>query len=121
MDFGISGLCTGLQTDASSGSLEYMAPENFNGSSKGVHPGVDVWALGCMLYGMVCGKLPFSDDHDSKIIDKICHGRIEYDEAGKKLSREIRDLIAKMLEVDPEHRVAVYDILDHPWMMGQKL
>jgi MAP/microtubule affinity-regulating kinase len=120
VDFGISGLSTGLSKDAASGSLDYMAPEYFNGSKLGVHPGVDVWALGCMLYGLVCGKLPFGDDSETKIIDRICSARFEYDEAGKKLSREVRHLISKMLEIDPEQRLTVYDVLDHPWMNNKK-
>jgi len=120
VDFGISGLCTGLDS-ASGGSLDYMAPEYFNGKIKGVHPGVDVWAMGCMLYGMVTGKLPFAGGDDQKIIDRITSGKVEYDEAGKKLSKEIRHLIAGMLEVNHEHRMNVYDILDHPWINGQKM
>jgi len=121
VDFGISGLCTGLRSDADGGSLDYMAPEYFNGSSKGVHPGVDVWALGCMLYGMVCGKLPFADDNDNKIIDRIKHARFDYDDAGKKLSREVRHLISRILEIDTEQRFTIHDILDHPWMNGEKM
>jgi len=121
VDFGISGLCTGLNSDANSGSLEYMAPEYFGGSSKGVHPGVDVWALGCMLYGMVCGKLPFADSSESKTIERIRSGKVEYDEAGKKLSREIRHLISKMLEPDTEQRLPIYDVLDHAWVHQKKL
>lgn len=121
VDFGISGLCTGTHNDADGGSLDYMPPEYFNGSKKGVHPGVDVWALGCMLYGMVCGKLPFGDTSEAKIIDRICHARYDYDEAGKKLSREVRNLIARMLEPDTEQRLNIHDVLDHPWVNNQKL
>ena len=98
-----------------------MAPEFFNGSNKGVHPGVDVWALGCMLYGMVCGKLPFADDSDSKIIERIKNVKYDYDEEGKKLSREVRHLISRILEVDCEQRFTIHDVLDHAWIKEEKL
>lgn len=121
VDFGISGLSTGLKSEADAGSLDYMAPEYFNGSHKGVHPGVDVWALGCMLYGMVCGRLPFGDTSEAKIVERICSARVEYDEAGKKLSKEVRHLISKMLERDTEQRMTIHDVLDHPWVNNKKL
>ena len=84
-------------------------------------PGVDVWALGCMLYGMLCGKLPFSEGGENRVVEKICGGQFDYDEAGKQLSREARHLISRMLEVNHEQRLNIYDVIDHPWVNDKKL
>lgn len=82
---------------------------------------MDIWALGCMLYAMLCGRLPFSTGGEGRIVEKICSGQYEYDEDGKKLSREARDLISRMLKVDHEQRVNIYDVVDHAWVNNKKL
>ena len=44
------------------GTLSFLAPEVFKGTANSGPP-LDVWALGVVLFTMLCGKLPF-DDHD---------------------------------------------------------
>lgn len=59
-DFGISGVADTLNPDVDVGTLKYMAPEVLNRKEKSNTGSVDVWALGVMLYCMVCGRLPFA-------------------------------------------------------------
>ena len=50
IDFGISGICAGLNQDKSmAGSLKYMAPEILTGENTSADPAIDVFSLGCIL------------------------------------------------------------------------
>lgn len=104
------------------GSIDYMPPEMLKGKNKNVHPGLDIWALGCMLFGMVAGTLPFSEGTNRKTVDKILAGVITYPpKIEPTLSREVKDLIGKMLSVEPQDRITITDVLNHPWMVNEKL
>ena len=65
-----------IKIDGEAGSLRYMPPEILSRASKQIKPTIDIWAMGCILYGMVCGELPFNGDSTREIIGKIC--RAEY-------------------------------------------
>merc|ERR1711920_653281 len=58
-DFGLSGFYRpGATQKTNCGSISYLPPEVFKGTSNAGTP-LDVWALGVILYGIVCGHLPF--------------------------------------------------------------
>lgn len=81
---------------------------------------MDIWACGVMLYAMVCGQLPFSDANGKKTFDKIIAGQFSFPPK-IELSKEVRDLITKILNVEPKERLTGADILTHPWVLGNKL
>jgi serine/threonine protein kinase len=54
-----------------------MCPEVLSGEEKGNSPAVDVWAMGCILYCLVSGKLPFTGDTASEIVESILAGNIK--------------------------------------------
>lgn len=65
VDFGISGLCAGNNTEIiKAGSLNYLSPEILKGENMNSSFAMDVWALGCILYALVIGKLPFEDSKE---------------------------------------------------------
>lgn len=103
------------------GSLKYMPPEVLSGKDKSVTPAIDIWAIGCILFAMVCGELPFNGATNKEIKQKICEGRYAFPSAvEKQLSPEIKDLIAKILVVDHEQRYRTIEIEKHPWYIGEK-
>jgi 5'-AMP-activated protein kinase, catalytic alpha subunit len=75
-------------------------------------PVADVWSLGVVLFALVCGHLPFEDPNTSNLYRKILSG--EY-RTPKWISLEVKDLIQKILETDPEKRLTIPDIRNHPW------
>lgn len=93
------------------GTTGYAAPEMLAGR-RYTGEEVDVWSLGIILYALVCGALPFDDDDDNVMKDKILKGDFELPDV---LSEECLDLITKILQQDPTARPTIKDILRHPW------
>lgn len=121
VDFGIAGLFAGKKSEVTrAGSLLYMAPEVLSRKNMIASPGMDIWSVGCILYALVVGNLPFQDKNDDKLIKKIIEGEIQYPK-GIKLSPEVSDLIENMLHKNPEKRIKMSDIKNHPWFNNKKL
>jgi serine/threonine protein kinase len=77
---------------------------------------IDVWGLGISLYTMVCGELPFiiEDENDIKtLINNIINGNYSVPDF---VSNECKDLIKKMLEINPDKRISLEEIKKHKWV-----
>lgn len=122
VDFGVAGIATNMTINEEAGSLKYMPPEVLSGKDKTVTPAIDIWAIGCILFAMVCGELPFNGATNKEVKHKIIEGKYAFPSAvEKQLSPEIKDLIAKILVVDPEERYKITDIERHYWFLGEKM
>ncbi|KAJ3321216.1 MAP microtubule affinity-regulating kinase 1 [Blyttiomyces sp. JEL0837] len=112
-DFGLSNMFNvGSTLSTFCGSPVYSAPELIEGK-KYVGPEVDAWSLGINLYAMVVGDLPFADSNLSALYESIvkCNYLLpDY------LSPECKDLISKLLVVNPKRRLACSQVREHPWM-----
>ena len=104
------------------GSLKYLAPEILERRANAVTPALDIWSLGCILFGMVAGELPFAGKHAEDIMGSICSGKWELPaNIVKKLSYEIKDLIGACLNLDPKKRITINEMYDHPWLQNKPI
>eukprot|EP00644_Phytophthora_capsici_P009884 jgi/Phyca11/119653/e_gw1.39.449.1 len=111
-DFGLSNsMEDGDFLRTSCGSPNYAAPEVISGSLY-AGPEVDVWSCGVILYALLCGSLPFDDESIPNLFKKIRGGMYSLP---SHLSEMARDLIPRMLVVDPMKRITIPEIRQHPW------
>ncbi len=116
-DFGLSKMLNSSKDKAFTvcGTLQYLAPEMF--TNQGYDKNVDWWALGCLIYEMLTGKLPFPIKRGMSLNNEIYKSKIQYP---RFLDQDARDLISKLLEVDPKKRLGsgkggVEKIKKHPF------
>ncbi|ETV90989.1 CAMK/CAMKL/AMPK protein kinase, variant 1 [Aphanomyces invadans] len=111
-DFGLSNtMKDGEFLRTSCGSPNYAAPEVISGNLY-AGPEVDVWSCGVILYALLCGALPFDDESIPNLFKKIRGGMYSLP---SHLSDDARDLIPRMLVVDPMKRITIPEIRQHPW------
>ncbi|KAJ3021610.1 MAP microtubule affinity-regulating kinase 1 [Thoreauomyces humboldtii] len=112
-DFGLSNTFDrSKQLSTCCGSPVYSAPELIEGR-KYIGPEVDMWSLGVNLYAMVVGDLPFVEKDLKKLYEKILSGRYY---VPNYVSGECRDLISKLLVLNPAKRYTAAQVLEHGWM-----
>ncbi|KAL7197779.1 hypothetical protein ACSBR2_020325 [Camellia fascicularis] len=111
-DFGLSNIMRdGHFLKTSCGSPNYAAPEVISDRLY-AGPEVDVWSCGVTLYALLCGRLPFDDDNLPGLYAKIKNGVYTLP---NQLSHGARDLIARILTIDPINRISIPEIRQHPW------
>ena len=94
------------------GSPLYAAPEVLkSGSYKGTL--ADIWSIGICLYIMVCGEFPFEGEEFQDLVKNII---IKTFEVKEYVSPLFKDLIYKILEKNPNKRLTIQQIKNHPWM-----
>ena len=98
------------------GSLSYLCPEIIQEGSYDPEL-ADVWSLGVCLYVMICGYLPFSEADDTKTKELIKSGKVEFP---NEVGNICKDLLKKILVVDPKKRLNLLKITRHPWTKGCK-
>jgi serine/threonine protein kinase len=98
------------------GTPHYCAPEIL--SRKAYHgPEVDVWSCGVILYALLCGTVPFDDENTVVLFEKIQSGDFEMP---TYVSESAQDLLSRILEVDPNKRITIKEIRQHPWFLKQR-
>lgn len=112
VDFGLSNTHEGGKyLTTACGSPCYAAPEMIAGHSY-FGPIADMWSIGVILFALVCGYLPFEDPNTAQLYKKILSG--EYKTA-RWISHDVKDLLSKILDVDPKKRYTAAQIRIHPW------
>ncbi|KAJ3015656.1 hypothetical protein HKX48_004445 [Thoreauomyces humboldtii] len=119
-DFGLSKVVFNATTKTPCGTVGYTAPEILN--DQRYSKGVDMWALGCVLYTILSGFPPFFDDDPRGLTEKVANGQYAFlSPWWDDISAEAKDLICQLLQVDPKRRYSIGQFLAHPWMQGEIL
>ncbi|XP_024061697.1 ribosomal protein S6 kinase alpha-2 [Terrapene carolina triunguis] len=103
-------------------TANFVAPEVLK--RQGYDAACDIWSLGILLYTMLAGFTPFAngpDDTPEEILARIGSGK--YALAGgnwDSVSDAAKDIVSKMLHVDPHQRLTAVQVLRHPWIVNRE-
>ncbi|TIB01977.1 hypothetical protein E3P96_02252 [Wallemia ichthyophaga] len=116
-DFGLSKVVWDQQTMTPCGTVGYTAPEIVK--DERYSQSVDMWALGCVLYTILCGFPPFYDESIQVLTEKVARAQFTFlSPWWDGISDSSKDLISHLLCVDPRKRYDINDFFAHPWMQG---
>ena len=111
-DFGLCGyIKDDIKMKTFCGSTAYCSPEclcatEYDGRLS------DIWSLGILLFVMVTGDSPW-DQNTGKMITQIKNADFNIP---PQISDQCRDLITRMVRIDPVDRITIQEIIQHPWM-----
>jgi serine/threonine protein kinase len=115
VDLGLScSIYPGRLLNSYCGSIEYAAPEVL---LRQPHDGrgVDVWALGVILYTLVVGFRPFPDRTSTVQGKYISLDDVAAADEGVDTSAAFKDLIEQIFQNDPNRRISIHGIMEHTW------
>ena len=129
-DFGLSKVVWNEETMTPCGTVGYTAPEIVK--DERYSKSVDMWALGCVLYTLLCGFPPFYDESINVLTEKVARGYYTFltpwwddiSDSGMMIFPVpcsgltpfvAKDLIQHLLCVDPAQRYTIDEFLAHPW------
>eukprot|EP00455_Lapot_gusevi_P033797 TRINITY_DN3706_c0_g1_i1.p1 TRINITY_DN3706_c0_g1~~TRINITY_DN3706_c0_g1_i1.p1 ORF type:complete len:362 (+),score=105.31 TRINITY_DN3706_c0_g1_i1:64-1149(+) len=116
-DFGLAKYLetSGVSMTTACGTPGYVAPEILKDEPYG--PEVDCWSLGVILYVLLCGFPPFYNENQAQLYQDIKSGEFSFpDPYWTDISAEAKDLITRLLTVDPFYRLDMKGVLAHPWL-----
>ncbi|GES85992.1 Pkinase-domain-containing protein [Rhizophagus clarus] len=117
-DFGLSKIVWDEQTMTPCGTVGYTAPEIVK--DERYSKSVDMWALGCVLYTMLCGFPPFYDESIPELTEKVAKGQYTFlSPWWDPISTSSKDLISNLLTVNPEKRFTINQFFEHPWIKNE--
>ncbi|XP_052077146.1 serine/threonine-protein kinase PLK4-like isoform X2 [Mytilus californianus] len=93
------------------GTPNYISPEIAIRSAHGLE--TDVWSLGCMLYTFMVGKPPFDTDAVRSTLNRVITAAFDLPD---HLSQEAKDLLQSLLKKNPNDRIPLPEVLNHPFM-----
>ncbi|CAJ1069332.1 serine/threonine-protein kinase Chk2 [Xyrichtys novacula] len=106
------------------GTPSYLAPEVFTrASTTGYGLAVDAWSLGVLLFVCLGGYPPFHESFSPKTItEQIIGGEFTMvPSKWKQISDQAKDVVKKLLVVDPTKRMTIEEALQHPWLQDGEM
>uniref|UniRef100_A0A7S0I2N3 cGMP-dependent protein kinase n=1 Tax=Hanusia phi TaxID=3032 RepID=A0A7S0I2N3_9CRYP len=123
-DFGLAKFMTGsgaMKTIC--GTPAYVAPEVLSqegDAPEGYDCKIDLWSLGVVVYVMLCGFPPFADENRALLFEQIKRGKYYFlSPYWDSVSDQAKDMVSKMIVVNPEERLDTTQCLNHPWIMNE--
>ncbi|XP_047625711.1 ribosomal protein S6 kinase alpha-2 isoform X2 [Phacochoerus africanus] len=103
-------------------TANFVAPEVLK--RQGYDAACDIWSLGILLYTMLAGFTPFAngpDDTPEDILARIGSGKYALSGGNwDSVSDAAKDVVSKMLHVDPHQRLTAVQVLKHPWIVNRE-
>ncbi|KAI8580994.1 hypothetical protein K450DRAFT_234102 [Umbelopsis ramanniana AG] len=114
-DFGWSVHTAGNSTRRQTlcGTLDYLAPEMVE--AKEHSDKIDIWSLGVLMYEFLCGNPPFEDMAGYRAT-YLRIARVDL-KIPKHVSPEAADLIRELLKYNPDDRLSLDQVQQHPWII----
>ena len=94
------------------GTPIYLAPEIIK--EQGHDERVDIWCIGVLLFELITGTVPFRGNDIETLKSNILHLKITWP---KEMNPDAKDLISKILKLDPNKRLPLEDMLQHPFFL----
>jgi len=125
-DFGFAQLCEDEHLTKFRGTLDYMAPELLH-TDKKYNEKVDVWSVGCLMYVLLSGSLPFRRNWgsisqraaDNNVRELILSGKVDVvSGAWTKVEDSTKVLLQRMLAQNPADRPTAEQCLQDAWFKG---
>lgn len=118
IDFGLAKIMSDSVAHSFLGTRGYLAPEMLQRQS--YNKAIDVWALGIIVFVLLCGCLPFDDDSSRITSEQVIRKKfaLRFPRWASNLSASAKDLLTKLLDVNPKTRITAEEALQHPWVAG---
>lgn len=114
-DFGLSKQIWETNTKTPCGTVGYTAPEIVRDQRYSKE--VDMWAIGCVLYTLLCGFPPFYDERIEALTEKVARGEYTFLQPWwDEISAGAKHCVSRLLTVDPSRRYTITDLLEDPWL-----
>lgn len=110
-DFGWSVHAPSSRRTTLCGTLDYLPPEMIENRPHDEH--VDIWTLGILMYEFIVGNPPFEAESNTETYKRIATIDLKFP---GHVSSAARDLLVKILRKEPKDRIALEDLLAHPWI-----
>ena len=115
-DFGWSNFSDGGVRKTFCGTPEYIAPEML--LKKGHDTRVDIWSVGVLMFELLAGYSPFVAKSNQELYQNIRRLKIQWPKDMQPLAK---NLIGKILKLNPLDRPSLQEILDHQWFQQTKI
>jgi serine/threonine protein kinase len=109
-DFGWSSLNDNVRSTYC-GTLDYLAPEMIHRTGHDTR--LDLWNLGVLLFELLTGRAPFESKTQEELFDKIQKVKVGFP---KNFPSSAKDLVKSLLKTNPQDRISIASLLEHPWM-----
>ena len=113
IDFGTCEILKKNKLTEQIGTSFYIAPEVLK---NGYNEKCDLWSCGIILYILLCGSPPFYGKNEKEIFSKILEGNFTFKhKIWNKISYEGKNLVKKLLELNPDKRLSAKEALEDDW------
>ncbi|XP_018429202.1 PREDICTED: serine/threonine-protein kinase 33-like [Nanorana parkeri] len=121
-DFGLAvqkgGVGSENMLQTTCGTPVYMAPEIINAHDYSQQ--CDIWSIGVIMYMLLCGDPPFMASSEGELFKLIKKGKLNFSPAvWQSVSDAAKEVLQKLLRVDPADRITANELLDDPWITGK--